>query len=149
MKSGRTHITRASRPPHSTTLRRASIRRESRELRGYHIGLDEEADGVWSVFFGDFLLAKLDERDYIIRERPGTFTRCYPCPRFEVLPISPAVQTSRRASSARMPRGAAVTAAPAAKAIAMVLMKTGVFVRQKPRTIQARMMMAKMPNTVR
>lgn len=37
-------------------------------LRGYHIGLDEEADGVWSIFFGDILLAKLDERDYIIRE---------------------------------------------------------------------------------
>jgi hypothetical protein len=37
-------------------------------LRGYHIGLDEEADGVWSIFFGDVLLAKLDEREYIIRE---------------------------------------------------------------------------------
>jgi len=37
-------------------------------LRGYHIGLDEEADGVWSIFFGDIELAKLDERDYIIRE---------------------------------------------------------------------------------
>lgn len=37
-------------------------------LRGYHIGLDEETDGVWSIFFGDVLLAKLDERDYIIRE---------------------------------------------------------------------------------
>jgi hypothetical protein len=37
-------------------------------LRGYHIGLNEEADGVWSIFFGDVLLAKLDERDYIIRE---------------------------------------------------------------------------------
>jgi hypothetical protein len=37
-------------------------------LRGYHIGLDEEADGVWSIIFGHVLLAKLDERDYIIRE---------------------------------------------------------------------------------
>lgn len=37
-------------------------------LRGYYIGLDEEADGIWSIFFGDILLAKLDERDYIIRE---------------------------------------------------------------------------------
>lgn len=37
-------------------------------LRGYHIGLEEEADGVWSVYFGTILLAKLDERDYIIRE---------------------------------------------------------------------------------
>jgi len=37
-------------------------------LRGYHIGLDEEDDGIWSIFFGTILLAKLDERDYIIRE---------------------------------------------------------------------------------
>jgi hypothetical protein len=37
-------------------------------LRGYHIGLDEEADGVWSIFLGNILLPKLDERDYIIRE---------------------------------------------------------------------------------
>ena len=37
-------------------------------LRGYHIGLDEEADGVWSIFFDHILRAKLDERDYIIRE---------------------------------------------------------------------------------
>ena len=36
--------------------------------RRYHIGLDEEADGVWSIYFGEILLAKLDERDYIIRE---------------------------------------------------------------------------------
>jgi hypothetical protein len=25
-------------------------------------------DGIWSIFFGTILLAKLDERDYIIRE---------------------------------------------------------------------------------
>lgn len=37
-------------------------------LRGYRIGLDEEADGVWSIYFGSILLAKLDERDMIIRE---------------------------------------------------------------------------------
>jgi hypothetical protein len=30
--------------------------------------LDEEADGVWSIYFGRILLAKLDERDMIIRE---------------------------------------------------------------------------------
>jgi len=35
--------------------------------RGYHLGVDEEADGVWSICFGDILRAKLDERDYIIR----------------------------------------------------------------------------------
>jgi putative transposase len=37
-------------------------------LRGYHIGLEEEADGIWAIYFGTILLAKLDERDYIIRE---------------------------------------------------------------------------------
>jgi len=37
-------------------------------LRGYHIGFEEEADGIWSIYFGTILLAKLDERDYIIRE---------------------------------------------------------------------------------
>jgi hypothetical protein len=37
-------------------------------LRGYHISLDEEADGVRSILFGDVLPAKLDEQDSIIRE---------------------------------------------------------------------------------
>ncbi len=37
-------------------------------LRSHYIGLDEEADGVWSIFFGLILLAKLDRRDYILRE---------------------------------------------------------------------------------
>ena len=37
-------------------------------LRGYRIGSDEEADGVWSIYFERILLAKLDERDVIIRE---------------------------------------------------------------------------------
>ena len=36
--------------------------------RGYHIGLEEEADGIWSIDCGTILLAKLDERDDIIRE---------------------------------------------------------------------------------
>ncbi len=37
-------------------------------LRGFRIGLDEEADGVRSIYFERILLAKLDERDYLIRE---------------------------------------------------------------------------------
>jgi putative transposase len=37
-------------------------------LRGYHIGLDEEVDGVWAIYFGEIPLAKLDERNCIIRE---------------------------------------------------------------------------------
>ena len=37
-------------------------------LRGHHIGLNEEADGVWSIYFGVPHLATLDERDCFIRE---------------------------------------------------------------------------------
>jgi hypothetical protein len=63
-------------------------------LRFYHIGRDEEADGVWSIYFGEILLAKRDGRDYIIRERSGTLTKCYPCPRIEALRISAAVHAT-------------------------------------------------------
>ena len=34
----------------------------------YHVGRDEVDDGIWSVFFGTILLARFNERDYIIRE---------------------------------------------------------------------------------
>ncbi|MCE2940788.1 MAG: hypothetical protein ACK5Z1_05560 [Gemmatimonadota bacterium] len=37
-------------------------------LRGYCIGLDEEADGIRAICCGDILLAMLEERDWIIRE---------------------------------------------------------------------------------
>jgi hypothetical protein len=37
-------------------------------LRGNHLGFNEEADGIWSIYFGEILLAKMDERNYIIRE---------------------------------------------------------------------------------
>ena len=36
-------------------------------LVGHHIGLEETDDGTWSTYFNTVLLAKLDERDYIIR----------------------------------------------------------------------------------
>lgn len=36
-------------------------------LKQHHIGLEEVADGIWSIYFGRVLLARLDERDYIIR----------------------------------------------------------------------------------
>lgn len=39
----------------------------STNLTAQHIGLEETDDGVWSIFFNTVLLAKLDERDYIIR----------------------------------------------------------------------------------
>jgi putative transposase len=36
-------------------------------LEGYDVGLDEVADGIWSIFFCDVLVARFDERDHIIR----------------------------------------------------------------------------------
>jgi putative transposase len=36
-------------------------------LTGHHIGLDETDDGIWALYFNTVLVAKLDERDYIIR----------------------------------------------------------------------------------
>jgi hypothetical protein len=36
-------------------------------LTHHPIGLEETADGIWSIYFTTVLLAKLDERDYIIR----------------------------------------------------------------------------------
>lgn len=37
-------------------------------LKQHHIGLDETADGIWSIYFGTVLLAKVDERDMILRD---------------------------------------------------------------------------------
>jgi transposase InsO family protein len=36
-------------------------------LEGYDVGLDEVEDGIWSIYFCDVLIARLDERDHIIR----------------------------------------------------------------------------------
>lgn len=36
-------------------------------LKQHHIGLEEVDDGIWSIYFGRVLLARLDERDYVIR----------------------------------------------------------------------------------
>ena len=36
-------------------------------LKQYHLGLEETDDGIWSIDFGAVLLAKVDERDMIIR----------------------------------------------------------------------------------
>ena len=36
-------------------------------LKQHHIGLEESDSGIWSIYFGPVLLARLDERDYIIR----------------------------------------------------------------------------------
>jgi len=32
------------------------------------IGLEEVADGIWPIYFGRVLLARSDERDYILRD---------------------------------------------------------------------------------
>ena len=36
-------------------------------LKQHPIGLEEVADEVWSIYFCRVLLARIDERDYIIR----------------------------------------------------------------------------------
>ena len=36
-------------------------------LKQLVIGLEEVDDGVWSIYFGHVLLARLDERDYVLR----------------------------------------------------------------------------------
>jgi hypothetical protein len=38
-------------------------------LNQHHIGLEETADGMWSIYFGTVLLADVDERDVILRDR--------------------------------------------------------------------------------
>jgi hypothetical protein len=37
-------------------------------LRQQHIGLEEVNDGIWSIFLGTVLLARIDEREMRIRE---------------------------------------------------------------------------------
>ncbi len=37
-------------------------------LKQHPIGLEEIDTGIWSVYFNQVLLARLDERDYIIRD---------------------------------------------------------------------------------
>ena len=39
----------------------------SEALVDEYIGLEETGDGVWSLFFYDVLLGRLDERDYKVR----------------------------------------------------------------------------------
>ena len=36
-------------------------------LKQHDIGLEEIEDGLWSIYFGQVLLARLDERDFVIR----------------------------------------------------------------------------------
>lgn len=36
-------------------------------LKQHHIGLEETGDGIWSIYLNTVLLARLDERDHIIR----------------------------------------------------------------------------------
>jgi hypothetical protein len=37
-------------------------------LKQRHIGLEEINDGIWSIYFSRVLLARLDERDHVIRD---------------------------------------------------------------------------------
>jgi hypothetical protein len=36
-------------------------------LKQHYIGLEEVANGIWSIYFCEVLLARLDERDFVIR----------------------------------------------------------------------------------
>jgi hypothetical protein len=36
-------------------------------LKQHMLGLEEVDDGVWSLYFCNVLLARVDERDYVIR----------------------------------------------------------------------------------
>ncbi len=36
-------------------------------LKPHVLGLEEIGDGVWSIYFCNVLLARVDERDYVIR----------------------------------------------------------------------------------
>jgi hypothetical protein len=36
-------------------------------LKQHVLGLEEVDDGVWSIYFCHVLLARIDERDYILR----------------------------------------------------------------------------------
>ena len=36
-------------------------------LKQHVVGLEEVGDGVWSLYFCNVLLARVDERDYILR----------------------------------------------------------------------------------
>lgn len=56
-------------------------------LAHHDIGLAETDDESWSIFFNIVLLAKLNERDSIVRGEPVQW--CYPWCRFTRLPISP------------------------------------------------------------
>jgi len=37
-------------------------------LKQHYIGLEETDNGIWSIYFGQVLLGRVDERDFIIRE---------------------------------------------------------------------------------
>ncbi len=37
-------------------------------LKQHHIGLKEVDDGIWSIYLGNVLLGRVDERDVIIRD---------------------------------------------------------------------------------
>jgi len=47
--------------------RRASIsRRPTTPLRQHYVGLEEVGDGIWSLYFNRVLLARFDEREYVL-----------------------------------------------------------------------------------
>jgi hypothetical protein len=53
-------------------------------LTPHHIGLEDRDDRIWSIYFGTALLAKVDERDLIVRDR-SLVTLRRPCDRLPIL----------------------------------------------------------------
>jgi hypothetical protein len=72
-------------------------------LRSCWIGMDEEGDGIWSVYFGSILPAKLDEGEMIIRACLGLHTKCHLCPRLGMSPVSRAVQRAAELRTTPVP----------------------------------------------
>jgi len=43
----------------------------STALKQHRVGLEEVDDGIWSVFFGNVLLGRIDERQALVRGQLG------------------------------------------------------------------------------
>jgi putative transposase len=62
----------AKRVTNAGTIRfKARLLYLSTALKQHRVGLDEVDDGIWSVFFGDVLLGRIDERQALVRGQLG------------------------------------------------------------------------------
>jgi hypothetical protein len=62
----------AKRVTNAGTIRfKARLLYLSTALKQHRVGLEEVDDGIWSVFFGDVLLGRIDERQALVRGQLG------------------------------------------------------------------------------